>query len=1324
MPVSSPQIDRRTASDIAAQVQALLKSYTQASWPGFNLEEAQGVSPALVGVFSRFAEIIIERLNQVPDKNFLAFLDLLGASQLPPQPARVPLTFKLAAGSAVDGVVPPRTQVAAPPAEGEKAAVVFETERELVVTAAELAAIFVRSPEQDKYADHSAIITAAPGPGLFAFAGNRRNEHILYLGHALLHGLSHLKNLRLHFSLTQALGDGAQLQWEFGDGANWSSTIPPLDGTSNFSQNGDIDFGALPAISSSAVNGLESRWLRGRLLAPVTRSAEARLGMVREDQLPEISEIRMTAEVQLALEQGLLPELAFSNNEPIDLGKTFFPFGQEPKPGNVFYLANAEAFSKDAKGLSGNAGARVNLRLEVSNSHLLPGAAGVRPSADLELIWECWDGAIWKNLGVTQRPNWISLLELDPMPELASEAAPVIIKGIAQRGASISITPAPVANTLVIGEDGRFAAQSALLAGLNIVAIRADYQGALFQTWQVIFQGDPLSRMQLLVTLPALPTPIPFAVPAINLIVTAQGSGSNNVFNIKITNGRNPASSISGRNGDPINVALEVGANPLLIEGLNTAGAPVAATTLFLGRAAEEQPPATNPPDFFDGTYALAQSGVVSLKLPAAVAKAVVNGQDNFWLRSRINKGDYGTPAMYRLKNPIKPEDGFTLVLATFRAPMLAQIKIGYEQTLTAGPTHGFIFNHQTYEGLTPSNFSGGQPFKPFVPMPETLPTLYMGFALPVNRALFPNRTLSLFARLAEVKYGERFVPLSPLASKQTGSPGGQVGHKFVVTNAEASQARFTFGVFGTSWPGPIVPDTLDLSAGQSAEIEVKVTLPSDAVSESSDRGFLRMLTMGNTALEHAAVFMTFVDKEPPSTERLMLAWEYWNGAAWTKLLVRDDTENFTRPGLLQFLPPADFAHSLEFELERFWLRVRREKGAHLIEPALHRMLLNTTFAVQTLTITNEILGSSTGRENQTFRAVRSPVLLGQRLEVREPEMPSSEELAALAEKDEEAVTVLRVGSGRPKEIWVRWRETSDFHASGPRDRHYVLDHLTGGVRFGDGLHGLIPPRGSGNVRLAKYQTGGSTAGNRPAGAVTQLKTTVPYVESAANTEAATGGANAESIETLVTRMPRTLRHGYRAVTVEDYEDLALLASPAVARAKCVPLRNLVADPLDEKPASPGELSVIIVAQTTEAKPLPGLELIARVQDYLEANSVPTLSLAVVGPLYVSVNVTAEIALVSLEGASDVEQALQQALENFLHPLHGGFDEKGWAFGREPYKSDFYALLEAVPGVDHVRSLMIEEKVEATEDLAKIKRTGRFLVHSGKHKITLVFEEQ
>jgi predicted phage baseplate assembly protein len=293
-----------------------------------------------------------------------------------------------------------------------------------------------------------------------------------------------------------------------------------------------------------------------------------------------------------------------------------------------------------------------------------------------------------------------------------------------------------------------------------------------------------------------------------------------------------------------------------------------------------------------------------------------------------------------------------------------------------------------------------------------------------------------------------------------------------------------------------------------------------------------------------------------------------------------------------------------------------------------------------------------------------------------------------------------------------------DFYASDSRSRHYTLDRITGEISFSDGLSGMIPPIGPANIRLTLHRTGGGVRGNRPAGSIVQLKTTVPYIDKVTNFVDATGGVDPEAMDSLVARAPREVRHRGRAVTQEDYEDLVHLASSDVARVLCVPNRDLVADPSDNMPPVLGNVSLIIVPDATDPKPQPSVELVRRVQNFISASCPVTATVFVIGPLYLQVNVQAEIGLASLEGAGTVAAKVQDALAAFLHPLTGGFDKQGWEFGREPHRSDIYRVIVEIPEVDHIRAL----SVESAEDFPGGRETGRFLVYSGTHTIRLVFE--
>lgn len=1065
MAESAPKIDRRTAETIVKEVRSLLAEYLPEAFdnPGVGQSRPlQEFSAALINIFARYCEIIIQRLNQVPNKNLLAFLDLLGASRLPPQPARAPLTFTLAAGSAVDAIVPAGTQVAAPPVPGQDEPIIFETERELVVTAVELAYLFNRDPQSDRFANLSPLTQLTSSEPLPVFVGQEAIDHILYIGEDVFLGYPDLQALTLKFELQPIPGapnqplDPRSVQWEVWQGDESIPILPAnisvgrterakpriiTDFTENLTKTGAIVFGNLPPISQQTISGMTSRWIRCRLTTRMTQSNTRQNNMVRESQLPTIKKVVFQATVG---KTGHAIAYAFTNQVPIDLSKPFYPFGEKPKFGDTLYLGS-EAFSKE--------GANVTLHLDLADLTALGLAlpTAIKPSEiRVELIWEVWTAGGWQPVGKSDQTG-------------------------------------PVA---------------------------------------------------------------PFAPPTVKF-------------------------------QDLTKALIEVGSDKLI-------------------------------------RFQLPQDPAPELEL------TTINGIESYWIRVRIANGNYGKEGSYEeVPKTAENPSGFKFTSPTFRPPLITAIKVDYSLvTPDQSPKYVTTDNDFKYRQIALN-----QEFKPFTSIPNPLPTLHLGFNLPSSRTEFPNRKLSLYLKLSESVY-------QPNA------------------------------------------------------------------------------------------FMA-----PASRPRLV--WDYWNGKnqIWQALTVQDGTKAFTRPGLIEFLPPSEFAASNDFKLDKplYWLRVRWQLEANQPlpkSPELGRVLLNTVPATQTVTLQNEILGSSDGRENQIFYTTKAPVLPGQQLEVREVEAPSADDRTVIEQEEgHEAIAITRDSiTGQPQEVWVRWHAVPDFYGSGPRDRHYVLDPLMGEIRFGNGVNGKMPPTGTGNLRMTRYRTGGGTQGNCPEGRIVQLKTTIPYIDSVTNPEAATGGADAESIESLRDRAPRLIRHGDRAVTLEDYEDLAMLASPEVARARCFPLLNLsqnpfdVQNPVEQAPKAIGAVSVMIVPRSTDPKPIPSLELINRVQDYLEARSIPTATLTVIGPLYVQVSVTAAVVLTSLEGINRVEQSILQSLTSFLHPLTGGSDGTGWAFGREPSASDFYALLESVSDVDHVRSLAFDVKPD--QDNPNLRATNRFLVYSGTHKIT------
>jgi hypothetical protein len=433
------------------------------------------------------------------------------------------------------------------------------------------------------------------------------------------------------------------------------------------------------------------------------------------------------------------------------------------------------------------------------------------------------------------------------------------------------------------------------------------------------------------------------------------------------------------------------------------------------------------------------------------------------------------------------------------------------------------------------------------------------------------------------------------------------------------------------------------------------------------------------------------VSHRPAATASPSAVVEYWREHhGWTRLSPYDGTGAMTRSGTVVVLPPKDCLPTREFGDVRYWIRVLWRGAANDAVPPLRRVLANTTDATQASTRRHEILGSSHGTAGQVFRLARTPVLEGACIDVHEG------------------------ARGTPERGWMSWTIVADLLASGPLDRHVVVDHAAGTVTFGDGRHGRIPPAGDRNVRAAMYRSGGGAAGNVPARRIVQLKSPIPSIASVVNEEPAMGGGDGESVDAVIARAPRAFRHGQRAVTISDYEDLALLASTEVARARCVPLCDLAIDP-EARHSRAGTVSVIVVPRGVDDRPMPALALLDRVHRYLAERQNPLVDLTVVGPEYVAVDVEASVRLRSLHAVNEAELAIRSFLSQFLHPVSGGRAGEGWDFGREPHRSDLFALIGRVAEVDHVEALRLVRRPEE----APVWRRQRFLVSPGT--ITLFF---
>lgn len=415
------------------------------------------------------------------------------------------------------------------------------------------------------------------------------------------------------------------------------------------------------------------------------------------------------------------------------------------------------------------------------------------------------------------------------------------------------------------------------------------------------------------------------------------------------------------------------------------------------------------------------------------------------------------------------------------------------------------------------------------------------------------------------------------------------------------------------------------------------------------------------------------------------VVWEYFDGRDWEPLTVDDETQGFTSSGFAFFIAPDNWMRSSKFTEERWWLRARLEQGGYVKPPRVRMVVTNAIDGFNQETIRGETLGSSDGTPLQQFRFLRAPLLDDEVIEIRERQGPNPDETTDLGT---EFVRKAEPENTQSNEVWVRWKRVDSFFASSPRSRHYTLDYITGTIQFGDGRRGLVPPEARNSIVAASYRIGGGAPGNVNSNTLTSLGRALAYIEAVTNPIPATGGSDRESIEDAKNRAPYTIKSRDRAVTVEDYEMLALRASTQLARARCVPDRS-----------NRGHVTLALLPKADTRgdeltrRLVPSNEVMRYVKRYLEERKLVGTVLNVVRPRYKDLSLRVVLIRRSVGTSDRLRRDIEQKLRKFLHALVGGRDGKGWEFGRPVLKAEIIHLVEEVPGVEGVDSIEIRDEV-------------------------------
>jgi predicted phage baseplate assembly protein len=446
--------------------------------------------------------------------------------------------------------------------------------------------------------------------------------------------------------------------------------------------------------------------------------------------------------------------------------------------------------------------------------------------------------------------------------------------------------------------------------------------------------------------------------------------------------------------------------------------------------------------------------------------------------------------------------------------------------------------------------------------------------------------------------------------------------------------------------------------------------------------------------------------------------WEAWTDTGWTACdLDRDETGGLNKPGDVVLHVPDNHQASVIDKKRAGWVRCRLIEAVEGQETYVESPTVigveahtvgGTAPTVHAEVVHGEILGRSDGTPAQRFALQRRPVVAS------------------------DAPLTLTVLVGEEKQSWT---EVQHFALSGEKDLHFRIDAYAGEVYFGPALrmvggglqfHGAIPPPGA-VLRLESYRTGGGQAGNVARGHVRVLKTSIPYVSRVENRSPAIGGADAETLDDAKARGPLLLRSRGRAVTAEDFEELARDVAPDAARVHCVA----------EEGTTSG-IRVLVVPHVAsddighiERDDLnPPWQILERITNSLDERRLVGTRLLVEPPDYLWLTAVVSLSSRPRFHPKEVHKEVLGALYRLYHPLIGGPDGKGWPFGRSVQAQEVHAALARIPGVDMSRAVHVElfpAEADSGRPLAAVERmdlpeTG--LVFSHNHQVAVTSHDR
>src|SRR5215211_2535258 len=258
----TPNLDDRSFQDLVDEAKRLIPRFCP-EWTDHNVSDP-GIS--LIELFAWMTESMIYRLNRVPEKTHITFLDMIGVRLLPAQAAVVDLTFLLSAPQPGPIRIPIGTEVATVRTPDWES-VTFTTTETLELEPPNLISLLT-SADGQRYAERRDRLIGE-GLAFEAFESAPKVGNTWLLGFA---GNLSRHLIRLRVQADQGTGPNPEdtpLVWEvwLGDDLGWQSAEIETDTTKGLLRPGVVELHFPPAAMGANWGDHRARtWIRARLI--------------------------------------------------------------------------------------------------------------------------------------------------------------------------------------------------------------------------------------------------------------------------------------------------------------------------------------------------------------------------------------------------------------------------------------------------------------------------------------------------------------------------------------------------------------------------------------------------------------------------------------------------------------------------------------------------------------------------------------------------------------------------------------------------------------------------------------------------------------------------------------------------------------------------------------------------------------------------------------------------------------------------------------------------------------------------------------------------